>query len=108
MNNVQSHTSFTSTVLPITKGKSGSKVINELSRYFELKGLGGSASVMRDSISLGQTGVGCSKDGMLFVGKEKSADQFIHRVIKQFDSNAKYIDDAPEMKVDGPVLEILG
>ena len=106
MNTVQSHTSFTSTILPVSKGKSG-KVINELSKYFEVKGLGGSAAAMRDSINLGQAGVGFGKDGMVFVGKEKSADNFIHRVIKNIDSNAKFVDDAPEIKVEVPVFEVL-
>ena len=84
------------------------KVIDTLNDYFEVKGFGKeTASVLREKISGVQAAVGFDKKGLLVVGKDKSADNFIGRVLKEIDPDVKYVDDAPEMKFDGVGLNII-
>ena len=105
MNNIQSSPSFTSTIIPPKAAKSFGKFVDELDRYFEVKGLNGSAEKMRSQINLGQTAIGFSKDGIVVVGKDKSADNFIYRTLKGINKDVEFINDAPEIKVDGPVFD---
>ena len=110
MNNIKSQPAFTSTVVPRQAMKNFGKFTDDLEKSFELKGLGGSIDSIRTRISLGQAGVG-SKDGnFVFVGKDKAADNFIYRRLRDIDDSVKYIDDAPELKSDPNAIafEIIG
>ncbi|MCR5265663.1 MAG: hypothetical protein K6E29_03610 [Cyanobacteria bacterium RUI128] len=105
MNNIQSRPSFTSTIIPKASMKNCGKFVDALESSFELKGLGASVENIRNQMTLGQAGFGFCKDGMVVVGKDKSADNFIFRTIKAIDKDVKFIDDAPEMKSDIPPID---
>ena len=105
MNNISSSTNFTSTIIPKASFSNLNKYTTEIGKYFEVRGFGGDIEKVRNKINLGQAGVGLGKDGIFIVGKEKSADNFIYRTVKSLDGNAKYIDDAPELKCDSPTID---
>lgn len=105
MNNIQSTPAFTSTIIPNQAMKNMGKFVDQLNSCFEVKGIVGSAQKVRNSINLGQAGVTPSKEGFIVVGKDKSADNFIFRRLKEIDKNVKYIDDAPEMKSDASTID---
>lgn len=105
MNNIQSRPAFTSTVIPNQPMKNAEKYVNQINRYFDVKGIFGSPEKVRKSIDLGQAGVTASKEGLVVVGKDKAADNFIFRRLKEIDKNVKYIDDAPEIKSDAQVFD---
>lgn len=102
-----SQQNFTSTLIPYASKKPVSFYLSPLKDFFELKVFGKeSPEALRDKIKLSQAAIGFNKDGLLVVGKDRGADNFIGRILKKVDSDVKYVDDAPEMKVDGPVLDI--
>lgn len=110
MNSIKSQPTFTSTIIPKQAMKNFGKFTEELNKSFELKGMGGSVESIRSKIDFGQAGVGFVKDEVAFIGKDKSADNFIFRRLSNIDKNVKYIDDAPELKPDSDAIEfsILG
>lgn len=105
MNNIQSRPSFTSTIIPKASVKNYGKFVDALESSFEIKGLGASIESMRNQMNLGQAGFGFYKGGMVIVGKDKSADNFIYRTVKAIDKDVKFIDDAPEIKSDIPPID---
>lgn len=102
-----SQQNFTSTLIPYSSKKLVHTYLEPLNQYFIVRGFGNeSVEALRNKINLSQAAIGFRDDGLIVVGKEKSADNFIGRILKKVDSDVKYVDDAPEMKVDGPVLDI--
>lgn len=86
-----------------------SKPLDKIKPYFELKGFGNSTPAKaREEINLGQAGVLTDKDGIYLIGKDREADKFIARQIKEGNIEHTYIEDTPETNFDGPVFEILG
>ena len=108
ISNNNSQPQFTSSIIPYSSRKPLNTYLKPLNDYFEVKGFGKeTASVLREKISGAQAAVGFDKKGLLVVGKDKSADNFIGRVLKEIDPAVKYVDDAPEMKFDGVGLNII-
>lgn len=108
INNVNSQQNFTSAFIP-KSNKAVSTYTDALTKYFELKGFGKiSNEAARDKISLNQAAVTLSDGGLTILGKDKSADNFIGKMLKLVDNNIKYVDDAPEFKSDMPTFKLLG
>lgn len=85
------------------------KPLDRIKPYFELKGFGNSTPAkVRDEINLSQAGVLINKDGIYLVGKDRDADKFIARQIKEGNIEHTYIEDTPKTKFEGPTFEIFG
>lgn len=97
---------FTSTLVPYSN-KPFAKIVDSVSDCFQLRGYGNlNAKGIRDKIHLGQAGIGLDKEGLLFVGKDREADEFIARQLKKVEPDAKYVQDTPETVFDGPVIDL--
>ena len=111
MNNVNYSTpSFGSTRLPIDNTDLR-KYLKPLNEYFEVKGFCGNKAAQEyaDQIDFGQTAFVMGKKEAMFVGKDGGdggADQFIFRILKKINPEAKYVDDVKPVKVDGPVIDL--
>lgn len=107
VNRTNSQPNFTSSIIPYTSTKPLSHYFKTLDKYFTLKGFGKeSPEALREKIDFSQAAIGFDKKGMLVVGKDKSDDRFIGRVLKEIDPDVKFIDDAPEIEIDGPVIDL--
>ena len=106
--NLNSQPSFTSSIIPLkTNNRNISDYFKPLDQYFECKAFNReSVKELVDKIDLNQAGIAFHDEGLLVVGKDKSADNFIGRLLKKIDSNVKYTDDVPELKLDGPVIDL--
>ena len=108
INRTNSQQNFTSTLIPYASKKPVSFYLSPLKDFFELKGFGKeSPEALRDKIKLSQAAIGFNKDGLLVVGKDRGADNFIGRILQKLDSNVKHVDDAPELEINGPELNIM-
>ena len=78
-----------------------------MSPFFELKNFGQkTVNEIRNSIKLNEAGVNIGKNGLTIVGKDREADAFIARQLKDVPT-AKYTQDTPVTKFDGEPFEIL-
>lgn len=98
---------FTSTFIPYTKKLPVTEVINKIDKTFELKNFGNkTVQEIRNSIKLNEAGVNIGKNGLTIVGKDREADAFIARQLKDVPT-AKYTQDTPVTKFDGEPFEVL-
>lgn len=98
---------FTSTFIPYTKKLPVTTILEKLPPFFELKNFGQkTVNEIRNSIKLNEAGVNIGKNGLTIVGKDREADAFIARRLKDVPT-AKYTQDTPVTKFDGEPFEIL-
>lgn len=98
---------FTSTFIPYTKKLPVTTIPEKLSPFFELKNFGQkTVNEIRNSIKLNEAGVNIGKNGLTIVGKDREADAFIARQLKDVPT-AKYTQDTPVTKFDGEPFEVL-
>lgn len=98
---------FTSTFIPYKAKLPVTTIPEKLSPFFELKNFGQkTVNEIRKSIKLNEAGVNIGKNGITIVGKDREADAFIARQLKDVPT-AKYIQDTPVTKFDGEPFEIL-
>lgn len=98
---------FTSTFIPYTKKLPVTTILEKLPPFFELKNFGQkTVNEIRNSIKLNEAGVNIGKNGLTIVGKDREADAFIARQLKDIPT-AKYTQDTPVTKFDGEAFEIL-
>ena len=100
-NTINNSLSFKSTYIPRNSKRPILNYLDKLDSSFELKGFyNSSVKKTRDKIDLGQAGVCFDKQDLVFVGKDKASDNFIYRQLAKIDNNIRYVDDAPEEKVN--------
>lgn len=107
-NNMQIQPSFTSTFIPTKNNtRKVTEYLEPLNNYFECKGFSFKTTKDAiDKINLGQAAIDIKNGGMVVVGKDKSADTFINRVLKKVDPNVKFTDDVPEVKIEGEAIDL--
>lgn len=107
INQTNSQPNFTSSIIPYKSQKSLNDYVSKLNKYFDVKGFGNeSPKALREKIDYSQAAIGFSKDGLVVVGKDNSADNFIGRILKKVDPDVKFIDDAPIEESNGPVIDL--
>lgn len=83
-----------------------SKPLDLIESCFELKGFANSnPAKVREQIHLGQAGVLLDKNGITLVGKDREADEFIARQMTKGNIEHTYVQDTPETKFDGPIID---
>lgn len=98
---------FTSTFIPYKAKLPVTAIPEKLSPFFELRGFGGkTVNEIRNSIKLNEAGVNIGKNGLTIVGKDREADAFIARQLKDIPT-AKYTQDTPVTKFDGEAFDII-
>ena len=108
MNIRQNNVSFSATYVPFKQNKSFDKVIESIEPYFELRGFGISkAESIRNKISLSQAGIGLNEEGLVLVGKDREADEFISRMIDKNNVKSKYVEDTPVTDFKDGVIDLL-
>lgn len=108
INNVNSTPSFGSTFIPIKNSNVKlSEMVGNLPKYFELKGrFNIPAQKAADEIDFGQAAVILQENGATFVGKDKTADRFIAKIMKKFHPDAKFTDDIKDIEISGPIIDL--
>jgi len=97
--------SFQSVHLPI-RDIPLSKPLDLIESCFELKGFANSnPAKVREQINLGQAGVLLHDKGITLVGKDREADEFIARQMAKGNIEHTYVQDTPETKFDGPIID---
>jgi len=103
MNTNYNNVNFSSTHVP---AKSAFKAIDTIAPYFELKGINtNSLNRTRKSLNGSQAGISLEKDGLKFVGKDREADSFISRMLKKNNIESNYVQDTPETKFEGDIID---
>ena len=106
INKVSNQQNFTSTFIPY---KSNIKLTaGNLDKYFELKGFGKLLpDEIRAKINLNQVGIGHDEKGLIIVGKDREADNFIGRIMKKEHPSITHIEDTPETVFDGQIIDMM-
>lgn len=98
---------FTATYVPKAAKFSLDRAADKLNKYFELKGFGNcSVEKVREQINHAQAGVLFNKDGSVFIGKDREADEFIARQLRPESIHINYFQDTPETKFEGQVIDL--
>ncbi len=103
-NNTQPN--FTSSYVKTSK-MALSKLTDSIDPYFELKGYANmTTDKIRNAIKLNQAGIGIQDKGLVIVGKDREADEFISRMLTKANIDHKYVEDTPVTKFDGPTIDL--
>ena len=97
---------FTSVHLPYKKIPL-SKPLDLIEPYFELKGFCNIApEKVRAQITGTQAGVVINKNELSLIGKDREAEEFIARQMKKGNMEHTYVQDTPETKFEGPIIDM--
>lgn len=104
--NIGMQPNFTSTFVPSNAKLNVLKASDKLSKYFEVKGFVGlTPDKVREEIKLSQVGINWSKEGFWAVGKDREADEFVARVLRNDELLANYTQDTPVTKFEGQIFD---
>jgi hypothetical protein len=88
-----------------------SGLLNEIKDTFHIISINSkNPDIIREKIQYGQAAIALTKEkGIMVVGKDATEEQFLFKKISaKFDPDAKLVEDAPQAKPEGPIINLLG